>query len=95
MLCSQCPDQGHCAVVYFPDSLATLPIQQRRIFDVFLKDLESCLQLSAEPVSVTERWDNKPPQEAQGLDLSQFLDAEVCHRRCRPSTDINDIVLDL
>ena len=52
--------------------------EQRQVSGAFVDDLQKFLDVPAERTSIDDVWDEKPPQEAGGQALKDFLRPDVC-----------------
>jgi hypothetical protein len=59
------------------DPLSSASSLQKTIFMDFLKDMEAYLDVNAEPVSVVDLWSESPPEQAEGVAISEYLGADV------------------
>jgi hypothetical protein len=49
------------------------------IFNDFVQDIETFLQVRAQPISVTELWKQHGPAEAAGHSIDEWLGKDVCY----------------
>lgn len=55
---------------------------QQAMVDEFVKILEDFLEVKRTPIKIAEEWRKRPPKEAHGMLLDQFLDKSVFKPLC-------------
>ncbi len=70
-------------ILYPTDFFPHEDASQQAMVDEFVKRLEDFLGVKRTPITITNEWRTKPPKEAHGMQLEQFLDknvfAPLCH----------------
>lgn len=67
------------AVAYFVDPLLEEASVQKDIFMAFVSDMAAGIGVVAELLSLADAWKVRPPLEANGMTLSEYLSPEVLH----------------
>jgi hypothetical protein len=56
------------------DFMASLPEDERLAYDRFVRTIENSLGIKAEPLTLSDIWAHKPPPEADGLGMHEYME---------------------